>query len=1052
MDDKPYVTFHKRKKTRANAKVSREKIKKNFLRNEKFIRLSTISKSSTKKTFLHTLFKSFIKPYNEKNTAFYSILCIINNIYKCHYFSKHRCLICKPLHERSASILQEGGGYPDCCDGEDIASASGGGSLTTCASLSSTTASITASTTATATFPYDIYYNLRKINLIESGKLKSSASGGKSEGSRQAGEVDRNQSTQGKESSETEPNRGMLLLDMEKRKITEGGNESESEVRNEVETRVTMGMVKAPVEGKNAREYLHPENKTSQQVDATKTNALNNKPKSSAVVVRKNVSITNKEVSPIKEPIKNFISAKLNLTNVQHYYFLSHNKEHFEDPYHFDVFEKINIFDKILLDLNQSEIHPNVLRTGIFFNKYLNTTHNDRNVDLLTALKSFIKDYSLPPYEPINRHMKVVIDKEINYIIMCKKHSISMGEVIRWFKNMITEHIGKNVLEQTKVIITNNINNYIRTKIVMPSIHISNYVAEHIITDNDILLIYTFDYDIYLSIVKAKRSGKKFQIILVDSEPYKNSYDIKLYTKLGIPVTYTLIGALFYNIKNCTKVLLGIDAIIHNSVYAYVGTSIICMMAHLSNVHVYIACETYKISNKIIIDSFSINNINNNLDIYNYIYMHHHPHHRHHSHYDHYRHQQRHHHQQQQQQHAASHKGSPQMNKSVDQGVMFNRKLNTFINSYADISSTAVLFNNGEIDSRRSAPSKPLIKYFAVEAGKKRSGAFPPSSRRSKHVQEKVYLVEGTPPPSIRANPNGILLKGDPKINCQPSEWKDHPASSHPEVLKTNNDHFPSSCNAFLKDADTTHNGMDTSTLLPKQDDVKREIPICTKQEYSEREEEASVSRNSDVGMRDPGKNVKIFTTASVLTTISTSTVGSTKGILKQPGRTSNEEKNEKSNPLLSSKQNCANLPSPDKNFIKKNKVFFNLKSGKSTSPPRFSSHICTPSNNLSTHNDTCESEEEKICCNSICDSICTSIGNMNVKNVCTDTHNETNLFSSVQSHIRKINSTTDKSFYVANICNDVTPLKHITYIVTEMGLYTSANRNALKVFVQNNF
>ncbi|EUD67428.1 hypothetical protein C922_02134 [Plasmodium inui San Antonio 1] len=1051
MEDKPYVTSHKRKKTRANAKVSREKIKKNFLRNEKLIRVSTISKSSTKKTFLHTLFKSFIKPYNEKNTAFYSILCIINNIYKCHYFSKHRCLICKPLHERSTSVLQEASAYYDGCDGEDSASASARASLTACAStppIDSTTESTTASGTAAVTFPYDIYYNLRKINLSEYGKLRSSASGGKSEGRRQACAVEGNNHAPEKESFEPEPNRGVLLLDTAKRKIAEGGNENESEDKNGAARRVTIGVVNAPAGEKNARECLHPENKASQKVDAAKPNASNNKPRSVAAVVRKNVSFTDKEVSPFSGPFQNFISAKLNLTNVQQYYFLSHDKEHFEDLYNFDVFKKINIFDKILLDLNQNEIHPNVLRTGIFFNKYFNTSHNDRNVDLLTALKSFIKDYSLPPYEPINRHMKIVIDKEINYIIMCKKHSISMGEVIRWFKNMITEHIGKNVLEQTKVIITNNINNYIRTKIVMPSIHISNYVAEHIIADNDILLIYTFDYDIYLSIVKAKRSGKRFEIVLVDSEPYKNSYDIKLYTKLGIPVTYTLIGALFYKIKNCTKVLLGIDAIIHNSVYAYVGTSIICMMAHLSNVHVYITCETYKISNKIIIDSFSINNINNNLDIYNYIYMHHHPRHRHHSHYDHYRHQKR----LQEQQLAASHKSAPKRNKCIDHGVMFNRKLNTFINSYGDISSSSVLFNNIEIGSGGAVPCKPLIKYFAVDAGKKREGASSLPSKRSNHSQEKVYLLEVAPPCSIRDNPKGILLKGDLKINCQPSESKDHQRSSHPEVLKGNIDPPPSSCNTFLKDADTTRSGRDASILFPTHDEPERQTSIQTKQEYPHREEETGANRKREVGIRGPGKEVKIVTTASVVTTRSTSKVGSTKGILKLPGKTSNENKNEKSNSPLNSKQNCGNVPSHSKNVVKKNRVFFNLKNDKSSYSSSFNNHIGFPSNNLSAHIEACESEEEKISCNSICDSICTSIGNMNIKNVCTDTHNETNLFTSVQSHISKINSTTDKSFYVANICNDVTPLKHITYIVTEVGLYTSANRNALKVFVQNNF
>ncbi|KAI4838833.1 translation initiation factor eIF-2B subunit delta [Plasmodium brasilianum] len=988
MEDKSYLMFAKRKKKRVNGKINKEKLKKSFLKNEKYVRVSTLNRNISKKTFLHTLFKSFIKPYNEKNTAFYSILCIINNIYKCHYFTKHRCLICKPLHERTLKSQEDNVTY-NSSDGDD-----------------------------NYLFPYNIYYNLKKINLIESGKTKNNSNNNKYQVIDKSNDISLSHNVTGKLIQKNEKECGFEKnteeIEKEKKKVLTEENKNK--------------------EGENEeRDIIYQERKNIVLSESVKLNALNNKTKLNVNIIKKNITINETQVSNTC-PVQNFLNTRINLTNVQQYHFLSHDKINYVDLYNFDIFDKINIYDKILLDLNQNEIHPNVLRTGIFFNKYINTTHNHRNVDLLVALKSFIKDYTLPPYEPINRHMKVVIDKEINYIIMCKKHSISMGEVIRWFKNMISEHIGKSILEETKVIITNNINNYIRTKIVIPSIIISNYVSENIIHDSDILLIYTFDYDIYLSIVKARKKGKNFEIILVDSEPYKNSYNIKLYTKLGIPVTYTLISGLFYNIKRCTKVLLGIDAIIHNSVYGYVGTSIICMMSNINNIYVYIVCETYKISNKIIIDSFSLNNINNNLDIYDYIYMHHYH-------------------------HATPHKCASQRDKQEDHGLMFSKKLNTFIESYADIKSNSVLFSKNGVENRSSCYSssgnrcsnnsssvcgKPIITY-CVSQLKRANSSQNGSKFTSTQKKEQTVTCEDQPTEKFQGNEMNIGYEKNTEQYSSNSCYSLH--------IKTSTEH--ESSNNVLKSVSTVEE-KNTSFFMNSYKEEKRENSILKDGLY----EKLNIYKMNEEESNIEEKKGNTFSLSHIKeVSNNSSSIISTKGILKQPISVFRDIKNESTNISITYKQSCANLLNDDnKNVNKNNKVFSNLKSDKNYCEKskyslnfRNSININTMPNNLNKRTEYNKLEEDKICCNNICNSICNSIGHMNIKNVCTDNYIETNLFSSVLSHINKINSNTDKSFYVANICNDVTPLKYISYIVTEVGVYTNENKNALNVFMQNN-
>ncbi|SCM23039.1 translation initiation factor eIF-2B subunit delta, putative [Plasmodium chabaudi adami] len=1037
MDDKFYLTFSKRKKKKVSGTINKEKFKKNFSKSEKYVKVSILNKNPTKKTLLHTLFKGFVKPCNEKSTIFYSILCIINNIYKCPYFTKHRCLICKPLYyNRLLKLKQE---YEDNDKSDDI------------------------DDEPSAPLKHNLYYNRRKVD--KSGVAKEdkkndindisnpSTSNNKFEHINKSNEAISN-NCMGKDHSYTCKDKESVKFDTEEKEQGKGvsvqnAKEENEDERDDDDSKIKKNKIKREEikHDKNEKGENCEESKNTITYDPLKTNTINNKTKLNLNSNKQN-NPSNKTSLFSTCPFPNILSGKLNLSSIQQYNFLLHdNKINYLDLYNFDVFDKTTIYDKILLDLNQNEIHTNILRTGIHFNKYMNTTHNHRNVDLLMALKSFIKDYTLPPYEPINRHMKIVIDKEINYIIMCKKHSISMGEVIRWFKNMVTESIGKHVLEEIKEIIINNINNYIRTKIIIPSINISNYVSEYIIEDGDVLLIYTFDYDIYISMINAKKKGKTFEIFLVDSEPYKNSHNIKLYIKLGIPVTYTLLSSLSYNIKKCTKVLLGIDSIMHNNIYGYAGTSMICMISKVNNVPVYIVCETYKISNKIVIDSFSMNNINNNIDVYDYIYLHHYHNSKHH------------------------HNNIPSIRKNdkivVDSSLEFNKKLNNFIESYPDIKSNQILFSNINdksyiettncLKQNINCPKPPIIYS---------SGTPNKFYKKRRKENEKKHNINNICDKNESPKYNDASIKCEhvsnsfEKSNIQ--SFNDNQSSS----LYIENKNDQTSSNVLKKNIFALHEEEKTSLFIKVVKDEKTNTLIMNKNSYEEininkmNKDQISIGENNANQTSSSTSGLKKKETPFFRNTvkdISNERIVSTKSIMKIVDESNDNKKVETINICINHKHNITNVSNDCKNVNKKNKQFYNMKNDKTFYEQKnsyfinFKNYLDMPSSNSNPkikHNGI---EEERTPCNNVCDSICKSIGNLNIKNICIDRHNETNLFSSVLSHIDKIKTNADKSFYVANICNDVTPLNYISYIVTEVGVYTSENKNSLNVFIQNN-
>jgi len=100
-------------------------------------------------------------------------------------------------------------------------------------------------------------------------------------------------------------------------------------------------------------------------------------------------------------------------------------------------------------------------------------------------------------------------------------------------------------------------------------------------------------------------------VICVDSRPKLEGK--KLLERLdaaGVQVTYIMLNALSYVMRDVTLVLLGASAVLANgNVISRVGTATVALMARQFNVPVLVCCETYKFSEKVMLDSICNNEL-----------------------------------------------------------------------------------------------------------------------------------------------------------------------------------------------------------------------------------------------------------------------------------------------------------------------------------------------------------------------------------------------------------------------------------------------------------
>ena len=131
------------------------------------------------------------------------------------------------------------------------------------------------------------------------------------------------------------------------------------------------------------------------------------------------------------------------------------------------------------------------------------------------------------------------------------------------------------------------------------------------IRTNDVILVYGCSTIVQHVLLHSKSQNKRFRIIIVDSPPHFNGRRmLRFLNDNSIDATYTLMNSLSFVMRQATKVLIGANSMLANGyVMSHIGTSQVALMAKATNVPTLVCCETYKLSDKVYVDSFACNEV-----------------------------------------------------------------------------------------------------------------------------------------------------------------------------------------------------------------------------------------------------------------------------------------------------------------------------------------------------------------------------------------------------------------------------------------------------------
>lgn len=143
-------------------------------------------------------------------------------------------------------------------------------------------------------------------------------------------------------------------------------------------------------------------------------------------------------------------------------------------------------------------------------------------------------------------------------------------------------------------------------------------IEQHAITkikDGEVILTYARSSVVEGVLLEAKKQGKHFSVVVVDSRPlYEGKNLLAVLLSANISTTYVLLPALSLILPRVSLCLLGTHSLLSNgSMFSRAGTAMVAMMLKDKGVPVICCCETYKFSERIMLDSIVGNEMGKSL-------------------------------------------------------------------------------------------------------------------------------------------------------------------------------------------------------------------------------------------------------------------------------------------------------------------------------------------------------------------------------------------------------------------------------------------------------
>ncbi|KAH8722416.1 hypothetical protein GQ44DRAFT_622628 [Phaeosphaeriaceae sp. PMI808] len=257
------------------------------------------------------------------------------------------------------------------------------------------------------------------------------------------------------------------------------------------------------------------------------------------------------------------------------------------------------------------DVHPAILALGLQYSSYTICGSTARMVTMLLAFKAVIGDYQTPPGVSLARHLPTHhLSPQIEFLKSCRPLSISMGNAIRWLKDMIIKIDPSAPENEAKRDLMEEIDIFIRERVTAADKLIRDLAATKI-EPGDVLLTYAASSIVEQTIVQAHEAGIAFSVIIVDSKPlFEGKQLARKLANVGVNVRYYLITGASHAVKDATKVLLGAHAMMSNGrLYSRVGTALVSMLASSHSLPVIVLCQSVKFTEKVALDSIVGNEV-----------------------------------------------------------------------------------------------------------------------------------------------------------------------------------------------------------------------------------------------------------------------------------------------------------------------------------------------------------------------------------------------------------------------------------------------------------
>ena len=262
-----------------------------------------------------------------------------------------------------------------------------------------------------------------------------------------------------------------------------------------------------------------------------------------------------------------------------------------------------------------STLHPEVIALGMKYALGQIRGGNARCRAMLHVFALVFQDY-YPPADAMDfrSHLDHFVLKPsfTFWTTRCRPHSVSMGNAFTFLKTAVASLARDMPLEEAKEILRENIDRYLLERIE----YAGRAIAGHAMTkieNGDVILTFGNSTTVSVLLTTAKAKNINFYVWVVDSRPlFEGKTMLQTLRQADIPCGYIQFNALTYVMQRVTKVFLGASALMSNgSIYGRVGSAGVALLAKDKHIPVLICCETYKISNKVQLESITQNELGN---------------------------------------------------------------------------------------------------------------------------------------------------------------------------------------------------------------------------------------------------------------------------------------------------------------------------------------------------------------------------------------------------------------------------------------------------------